>query len=87
MGYLKAKSVPSLVGGLTFGAAFGMTAYVIQTHDAFVGHSLGATASAVMMGMMGMRYLKTKKVMPAGVLAGSGLLGLAYHAHKARQWA
>lgn len=27
------------------------------------------------------------QVMPAGVLAGSGLLGLAYHAHKARQWA
>ncbi len=42
-------------------------AVLLQTHDAFTGHSLGAAASAVMMGMMGMRYLKTKKVSASSV--------------------
>ncbi|GLC41894.1 hypothetical protein PLESTF_000097300 [Pleodorina starrii] len=87
MGYVRKKSLPSLLGGLTFGVAFGATAYIIQTHDAFVGHSVGCATSAVMATMMGMRLAKTKKVMPAGILTGVGLLGFAYHAQKARQWA
>lgn len=37
-----------------------------------MGHSLGATASAVMMGMMGMRYLKTKKVSASRYLCSEG---------------
>ncbi|GIL63045.1 hypothetical protein Vafri_17195 [Volvox africanus] len=87
MGYVRKKSLPSLLGGLTFGVAYGTTAYVIQTHDAFLGHSIGCTTSALMATMMGMRLAKTKKVMPAGILTGVGLLGFMYHAYKAKQWA
>ncbi|PNW78719.1 hypothetical protein CHLRE_09g387838v5 [Chlamydomonas reinhardtii] len=87
MGYVKKKSLPSLLGGLAFGAAYGATAWTIQNHDAYVGHTVGAATSAVMATMMGLRLAKTKKVMPSGILTGLGLLGLLYHANKARQWA
>ncbi|PNH06431.1 Transmembrane protein 14A [Tetrabaena socialis] len=86
MGYVKKKSLPSLLGGLTFGVAFGASAYIIQNQDALLGHSVGCATSALMLTMMGARFVRTRKMMPAGVLAGTGLIGLAYHAQKARQW-
>ncbi|KXZ54133.1 hypothetical protein GPECTOR_5g233 [Gonium pectorale] len=86
MGYVRKKSLPSLIGGLAFGLAYGASAYIIQTHDALLGHQVGAATSAVMAALMGKRFASSRKVMPAGMLAGSGLAGLIYHAHKARQW-
>lgn len=35
---------------------------VLQNHDAYVGHTVGAATSAVMATMMGLRLAKTKKV-------------------------
>ncbi|GFR46621.1 hypothetical protein Agub_g8225 [Astrephomene gubernaculifera] len=87
MGYVRKNSLPSLLGGLTFGVAYGATAYIIQNHDAVLGHTVGCATSAIMATMMGMRVAKTKKVMPAGVVAGAGLVGLIYHANKYSQWA
>lgn len=87
MGYVKAKSVPSLIGGLTFAGAYAATGYIIQTRDAFTGHSVGCAASVVLMTMMGMRLMRTKKMMPAGMLTAAGALGTAYHGYKAKQWA
>ncbi|EFJ44121.1 hypothetical protein VOLCADRAFT_106504 [Volvox carteri f. nagariensis] len=87
MGYVRKKSLPSLIGGLTFSVAYGTAAYIIQSKDAFLGHSVGCATSALMTTIMGMRLAKTKKVMPAGILTGVGLLGFVYHAQKARQWA
>ncbi|KAG2484877.1 hypothetical protein HYH03_016361 [Edaphochlamys debaryana] len=87
MGYVRKKSLPSLLGGLTLGAAYGATAYIIQTHDALLGHQVGAATSVVLATMMGVRLARTKKVMPAGVLAGVGALASFYHIQKARQWA
>ena len=122
-GYAKKKSVPSLVGGLAFGAGYAFTAYTIQVRyrageiaettdltdlekrtfcttdrspprparaqntDAVSGHMYGAVISLGMLGMMGSRFAKTKKFMPAGLLATSGALASGFHLMKYRQWA
>uniref|UniRef100_A0A7S0YNV4 Transmembrane protein 14 n=1 Tax=Polytomella parva TaxID=51329 RepID=A0A7S0YNV4_9CHLO len=87
MGYFKKNSVPSLIGGIGFGVAYGTTAYLIQNVDAVLGHQVGCVTSVALAASMGARFLKTKKVFPAGVVAGAGVLGLAYHIKKYQEWA
>lgn len=41
----------------------------------------------VLQAAMGARFVKTKKVMPAGVVAGAGLLGLLFHGKRIGDWA
>ncbi|KAG1669691.1 hypothetical protein FOA52_002075 [Chlamydomonas sp. UWO 241] len=86
MGYMRKKSLPSLLGGLGIGAAYACVGYYINTVDASVGHQAGAVTSLVLAGMGGVRLVKTKKVMPAGVMTAAGLLALAYHTKKAQEW-
>ncbi len=76
-----------LIAGLSFGAAYGSSAHLIQTVDAFQGHALGAATSALLAAAMGARAARTRKLMPAGLLTGIGLAAFAYHAQKAWEWA
>lgn len=63
MGFLKASSLPSLIAGIVAAAlmfvAFGMLG---QGHTGLI---LGAVVSAVMDAFFMLRYVKTKKAMPA----------------------
>ena len=36
---------------------------------------------------MGMRLVRTRKMVPAGMLAGLGVAAALYHYHKGREWA
>ncbi|GAX75616.1 hypothetical protein CEUSTIGMA_g3060.t1 [Chlamydomonas eustigma] len=85
-GYTKAKSVPSLLGGLGFSAAYALTAYYINSVDAAIGHQIGCFTSAALFATMGMRLAKSGKVMPAGLLTGVGAIGTFYHYQKLQEW-
>mmetsp|Transcript_7339 Transcript_7339/g.15985 ORF Transcript_7339/g.15985 Transcript_7339/m.15985 type:complete len:110 (+) Transcript_7339:34-363(+) len=85
-GYLKKKSLPSLLGGLGFGAAYAYSGYLSNSVDAVQGHAAGAVTSLALTAIMGARLVKTKKIMPAGLLTGCGLLGLVYHYQKFNEW-
>uniref|UniRef100_A0A7R9V9Q8 Transmembrane protein 14C n=1 Tax=Chlamydomonas euryale TaxID=1486919 RepID=A0A7R9V9Q8_9CHLO len=87
VGYLKKGSLPSLLGGVAFSGAYALSGYYINTVDAVRGHQMGAATSLLLAGVMGARLVKTKKVMPAGLLAGTGALGLLYHLKKYQEWA
>jgi uncharacterized membrane protein (UPF0136 family) len=50
------------------------------------GHAVALGASSVLAAGMGHRAIKTKKAMPAGVIAGVGLLSAIYHAKKTVEW-
>ncbi|XP_050440885.1 transmembrane protein 14C [Adelges cooleyi] len=70
-GYVKAASIPSLSAGLVFGSLLGFGAYQLSKNPNNLALSLGT--SAVLGGIMGVRYLNSGKIMPAGLLAAISL--------------
>ena len=91
MGYVRKGSTISLVAGVVVGSLFLTSAYLIATPSAsnqtiFRGHVLAATTSGLLAVGMGQRYMKTNKVMPAGVVALLGAAACAYNVNKAREW-
>eukprot|EP00878_Enallax_costatus_P006957 GHUV01007291.1.p1 GENE.GHUV01007291.1~~GHUV01007291.1.p1 ORF type:complete len:111 (+),score=34.35 GHUV01007291.1:177-509(+) len=86
LGFLKKRSMPSLVAGLAFGAAYGASAYIINVGDPATGHLCGLVSSLVLTGAMGARFAGTRKVMPAGVMAAAGVLGAVYNFQKHQEW-
>ena len=86
IGYAKKGSVPSLVAGVGLGAAFGVSAWLVNSGDAANGFGVGSVAGAVLTAAMGARLLKTGKAMPAGVLTALGLASTYYNVTKYREW-
>ncbi|KAG1700124.1 hypothetical protein DVH05_011936 [Phytophthora capsici] len=84
-GYLKTKSVPSLVAGVTLGAGFGVAGYLLQKGEMTNGHGVALLMSSITMGAMGVRAVRTKKPLPVSV-ASLGALSAAYHAHRFTEW-
>ncbi|XP_023661885.1 transmembrane protein 14C isoform X2 [Paramormyrops kingsleyae] len=71
-GYVKAGSVPSLAAGLLFGSLAGVGAYQMSCDPGNIWLSLAT--SGTLSGIMGTRFLKSRKFMPAGLIAGVSLL-------------
>ena len=65
MGYIKAKSVPSLVAGLVCGFIALLMGYRYAWH--FAPH-VAFILAIVLIFMMGKRFVSTKKFMPAGLI-------------------
>lgn len=86
LGYAKKKSVPSLVAGVGLGGAYLASSYLIGEVDALQGHAVGLATSVVLTSAMGARFLKSKKLMPAGIMAAAGLLAGVYHGMKIPEW-
>ena len=86
VGFAKKRSAPSLVAGLAFAAAYGFAARTIDSGDGALGHGVALGASAALTAAMGSRFVATKKVMPAGMLAAVGVAGGAYNFLKYREW-
>ncbi|KPP56886.1 transmembrane protein 14C-like [Scleropages formosus] len=72
LGYVKAGSVPSLAAGLLFGGLAGFGAYQVSQDPNNIWVSLAT--SGTLAGIMGMRFFKSRKLMPAGIIAGTSLL-------------
>jgi uncharacterized membrane protein (UPF0136 family) len=67
LGYVKAQSKPSLISGLVFGSALIVVGYGIRqgrAADVLIAAGLAGLLAVV----MGIRFGKTKKFMPAGLL-------------------
>ncbi|KAK2815055.1 hypothetical protein Q7C36_023321 [Tachysurus vachellii] len=75
MGYVKAGSVPSLAAGLLFGGLAGFGAYNISQNSQNIWVSLAT--SGTLATLMGKRFYNSRKIMPAGIVAGASILMLA----------
>ncbi|XP_015218693.1 transmembrane protein 14A [Lepisosteus oculatus] len=72
MGYKRKGSVMSLIAGLLFGSLSAFGAYRLSIDPRDVKVSL--VASLVLSVVMGMRYKKSGKLMPAGIMTGLSVL-------------
>uniref|UniRef100_A0A1A7YV62 Transmembrane protein 14A n=1 Tax=Iconisemion striatum TaxID=60296 RepID=A0A1A7YV62_9TELE len=72
MGYKRRGSVMSLIAGLVFGGLSALGAYNVSNDPKNILVSL--IASGVLSVIMGMRYKKSGKLMPAGIISGLSLL-------------
>ncbi|XP_059183209.1 transmembrane protein 14C isoform X1 [Centropristis striata] len=72
IGYVKAGSVPSLAAGALFGGLAGLGAYQISNDPNNIWVSL--VTSGALTGVMGKRFYGSRKLMPAGLMAGASLL-------------
>ena len=68
-------------GGLLIGSGI-----LISGEHQYEGHMLASGTSALMSAGMGQRYLKTGKIMPAGIVSALGAVSLAYHLKKSFEW-
>eukprot|EP01134_Creolimax_fragrantissima_P004101 CFRG4101T1 len=85
VGFLKKRSVPSLIAGFTFAGLYGYSSYLISTNEE-IGHDLAAAASTILTLSMSRRALKSGKFMPAGMVATLGLAAGAYNGYKAADY-
>uniref|UniRef100_G3NCJ6 Transmembrane protein 14C n=1 Tax=Gasterosteus aculeatus TaxID=69293 RepID=G3NCJ6_GASAC len=72
IGYFKAGSTPSLAAGLLFGGLAGFGAYQISNDPKNIWVSLAT--SGALTAVMGKRFYGSRKLMPAGLMAGASLL-------------
>ncbi|KAM4771990.1 transmembrane protein 14A [Rhinophrynus dorsalis] len=71
MGYSNKGSIVSLVAGLTFGLLSAYGAYRVS-HDP-TDIRISFIAATILAIVMGLRYYKSRKLMPAGLVAGISL--------------
>jgi len=68
MGYLKAQSKPSLISGLISGVAL-VIAWYVSLQNPTAGLALATIFALALMIVFALRFRKTGKLMPAGLLA------------------
>jgi uncharacterized membrane protein (UPF0136 family) len=75
MGFVKAKSKPSLLAGSISGGLLIVSGVLVGTTNLLAGLILGALVSVALAGRFLPAFLKTKKPMPAGMMAVLSILG------------
>lgn len=75
MGFVKAKSKPSLIAGSIAGGLLLLAAWLMQTQGR-TGVVLGLVVSVLLLARFGRAYAQTRKAMPAGLMALLGTLGI-----------
>ncbi|KAL6937922.1 hypothetical protein ACO0QE_004179 [Hanseniaspora vineae] len=86
MGFLKKKSVPSLVAGLTFAGIYGYAGYLLkQNADNGIEIALGASALLLATGVKRSLPSRFTKPVPL-VLSVLGLAGTSYYGLKYKQF-
>jgi uncharacterized membrane protein (UPF0136 family) len=74
VGFVKAKSTPSLIAGGVAGGLLVAAGWLVGTHPT-AGLVLGLGLSAALAGRFVTAYRKGGKIMPAGMMAGLSVLG------------
>ena len=62
------RSMASLIGGCGLGGLYLISAATISSGRDLEGHGLASATSAMVVAVMGQRLVKTRKVMPAGLM-------------------
>ena len=65
---------------------FALGGYYVTQGKCYEGHTISALTSGALAGSMTLRYVKTRKPMPAIPLALAGILSGAYQASKSVEW-
>ncbi len=68
VGFFKAGSFASLVVGVTCGIGSGAAAWLVATKNEAIGDAIGLILAGGLFMFFGVRLLKTRKFMPAGLL-------------------
>ena len=76
IGFVKAGSKASLIAGGVSGLLLLVAAYLIGAGNAQVGLILGAVLSLALAGQFVPKFIKTRKPMPAGMMAVLSVIGL-----------
>ena len=73
MGWVKAKSKPSLISGTLFGVLLIADGFWMSSdrHNALIA---GVALAGILLVVMGIRFVRTKKFMPAGLTASLSLI-------------
>lgn len=69
MGYLKARSKPSLISGLISGAALLVAWWISLSRSYNAGIALAICLAIALLIVFSLRFRKTRKFMPAGLMA------------------
>lgn len=75
MGYLNARSTPSLISGLISGALL-IVGGIAQLQGFAWGWSVSLVVTIVLLLVFAVRFWKTRKFMPAGLMIVAGVLAL-----------
>jgi uncharacterized membrane protein (UPF0136 family) len=73
VGYVKAKSRASLIAGVVFGGLLDLAACLLVMGSPRLGAGLGLVTALALIGRFLPAFLRTKKIMPAGVVAAVGV--------------
>jgi uncharacterized membrane protein (UPF0136 family) len=76
IGFVKAKSKASIIAGGISGALLVVAGALVGGANTTVALALGFVVSLALLGRFGNAYRKTKKVMPAGLIAALSLGGI-----------
>lgn len=70
IGFIKARSMPSLLSGVISGVLLVVCFVVASQHDPKIGLGAGIVLLTMLEGVFAVRFAKTKKMMPSGMLIG-----------------
>ena len=76
MGFVKAGSRASLIAGGVSGALLLVAGYLVGAGNLVAGLILGLVLSLALAGQFGPKFLRTRKAMPAGMMALLGVIGI-----------
>ena len=76
LGFVKAQSKPSLIAGGISGVLLLVAGYLLGTENAQTGLILGVLLCIALAGRFVPSFLKTKKAMPAGMMAALSVVGI-----------
>jgi uncharacterized membrane protein (UPF0136 family) len=75
MGYVKARSVASIIAGTITGALLIVAGYILSAHRE-LGLALALVTSAILAGQFIPRFLRTRRLMPAGLMSLLSMIGI-----------
>ena len=75
LGFIKAGSIPSLIAGSLTGIVLLVAAFLLPDHK-LLGLAIATLVSLLLCGQFVPKFIRTRKVMPAGLMSVLSVIGL-----------